>query len=229
MVGNAPPVSVVIADDEPVVREGLRLILETQDDLAVLGGADDGEQAVRLCAELRPQVLLLDVRMPGRDGLWTLRELARRELLGAGGTRVLMLTTFDLDAYLDEALAAGASGFLLKSSSYEELLAGVRATARGDGSLSPSLLRRVIDGYLAHHDRPSPDPADVERLDRLTARERDVLDLIGEGYNNQEIAQRLVVSGHTVKSHVSRLLAKTGCRDRGQAAALARRARERRR
>ncbi|RKN12876.1 response regulator [Streptomyces radicis] len=216
-------ISVVIADDEPVVREGLRLILETQRDLAVVGGAGDGHEAVQLCVELRPDVLLLDVRMPSGDGIWVLGELADKRLLGGDGTRVLMLTTFSADEYIDEALGAGASGFLLKSSSYEEVLSGVRATARGDGSLSPSVARRVIDGYVASRASRPVDASDAARLVGLTGRERSVLELVGEGLNNLEIAERLAVSEHTVKSHVSRLLAKTGCRDRGQAAALARR------
>lgn len=218
-------VTVVIADDEPVVREGLRLILETQGDLAVIGGAGTGRQAVTMCLELRPDVLLLDIRMPAGDGLWVLQELAALEVLKSGGTHVLILTTFGLDEYVDESLTAGASGFLLKSSSYEELLAAVRATARGEGSLSPSVARRIIDGYVTSSQDAPVDPADTVRVQSLTLRERDVLTLLGEGFSNLEIADRLVVSEHTVKSHVSRLLAKTGCRDRGQAAALARRTR----
>ncbi|TDC58646.1 response regulator transcription factor [Actinomadura sp. KC345] len=214
------PVSVVIADDESVVRDGLRAILETQDDIAVTGTAGDGDHALRLCRDLRPDVLLLDVRMPGHDGLWTLGRLARAGALDR--TRVLMLTTFDLDEYIDEALTQGASGFLLKSSSYEELLAAVRAAAGGDGALSPSVARRVIDGYAAHRRARRADPADLARLHDLTPREHDVLHLIGDGLSNSEIAERLVVSEHTVKSHVSR---KLGLRSRGQAAALSRRTR----
>ncbi|NEC68479.1 response regulator transcription factor [Streptomyces sp. SID9727] len=215
-------ITVVIADDEPVVREGIRLILETQDDLAVIEGAGSGHEAIRICETMRPQVLLLDVRMPSGDGIWVLEELTRRRLLGNGGTHVLMLTTFGMDEFVDEALGAGAMGFMLKSSSYEELIAGVRATARGEGSLSPSVARRVIEGYVAGRRSPAVSPDDARRIADLTSRERDVLTLLGDGYSNQEIAGRLGISEHTVKSHVSRLLAKTGCRDRGQAAALAR-------
>ncbi|TDC73905.1 response regulator transcription factor [Actinomadura sp. 7K507] len=218
-------INVVIADDERVVRDGLRAILETQDDIAVTGTAGDGDHALRLCRDLRPDVLLLDVRMPGHDGLWTLGRLARDEALGPGGTRALMLTTFDLDEYVDEALTLGASGFLLKSSSYEELLAAVRAAAGGDGALSPSVARRVIDGYAAHRRARRADPADLARLHGLTPRENDVLQLIGDGLSNSEIAARLVVSEHTVKSHVSRILGKLELRSRGQAAALSRRTR----
>lgn len=225
MATGSQRITVLIADDEPVVREGLRLILETQRDLEVIGGAGDGRATVRMCQELAPDVLLLDVRMPSGDGLWVLEELARRQMLGPGSTHVLMLTTFGMDEFVDDALGAGASGFLLKASSHEELIAGVRATARGEGSLSPSVARRVIDGFVASRRSAPTDPADIERTAELTSRERDVLTLLGEGFSNNEIADRLAVSEHTVKSHVSRLLAKTGCRDRGQAAALARRTR----
>lgn len=217
-------ITVVITDDESVVRDGLRMILETQEDLVVVGTAGDGEHALRLVEELRPDVVLLDVRMPGRDGLWTLAQLAHRELLGADGVRALMLTTFDIDEHVDEALTLGANGFLLKSASYEELLSAVRAAASGGGALSPPVARRVIAGYVAGHMGGSVTSADQERLKELTPRELEILALLGQGFNNDDIARRLVISEHTVKSHVSRLLAKTGCRDRGQAAALARRA-----
>ncbi|MGI5326859.1 response regulator [Actinomadura nitritigenes] len=221
--GDAP-ISVVIADDERVVRDGLRAILETQDDITVTGTAADGDHALRLCGALRPDVLLLDVRMPGHDGLWTLGELARGGALGPDGVRVVMLTTFDLDDYVDEALTLGADGFLLKSGSYEELLAAVRAAARGDGALSPGVARRVIDGYAAHRRSLRVAPGDLALLQELTPRERDVLRLVGEGLGNGDIAARLVVSEHTVKTHVSRVLAKLGLPSRGRAAAFARRA-----
>ncbi|MFF0088052.1 response regulator [Streptomyces canus] len=211
----------VIADDERVVRDGVRLMVETQPDLTVIGTAEDGDHALRLATSLQPDVLMLDVRMPGHDGLWVLARLAERGLLAE--IRVLMLTTFDMDEYVDEALAGGASGFLLKSASYEEITAAVRATAAGDGALSPSVAGRLIRGYAARRQADRTDPDDLKRLAALTDRERDVLALIGEGLSNAEIAARLVVSEHTVKSHVSRLLAKTGCRDRAQAAVLARR------
>lgn len=223
MTGERDRTELVIADDETVVRDGLRMIVESQSDMRVTGMAGDGEEALRLTVELRPDVLLLDVRMPGRDGLWTLTELARRGVLGPGGVRALMLTTFDIDEYVEEALGEGASGFLLKSSSYEELLAAIRATAKGDGALSATVARRVIEGYVAGHTGQTGTSADRRRLLQLSPRELEVLSLLGRGSNNAEIAARLVVSEHTVKSHISRLLAKTGCRDRGQAAALARR------
>ncbi|NEC68480.1 response regulator transcription factor [Streptomyces sp. SID9727] len=198
------------------------MIIETQRDMSVVGTAGDGEQALRLALALRPDVLLLDVRMPGRGGLWTLTELSRRGATEAGTTNTLMLTTFDMDEYVDEALARGASGFLLKSASYEELVGAVRAAARGEGALSPRVARRIIDGYVADQLGQSDNGAERQRLNGLTPRELEILHLLGKGFNNAEIARQLVVSEHTVKSHVSRLLAKTGCRDRGQAAVLAR-------
>jgi DNA-binding NarL/FixJ family response regulator len=185
--------------------------------------AGDGDQAVAECARRKPHVLMLDVRMPGHDGLWVLAELSRRGLLGPGRTQVLMLTTFDLDGYVDEALDGGAAGFLLKSSSYEELVAAVRAAAAGHSALSPPVTRRIIDSHLTTRRASQADPADLARLADLTTREREVLNLIGDGLSNAEIATHLVITEHTVKTHVSRLLSKTGGRDRGQAAALARR------
>ncbi|RKN12852.1 response regulator [Streptomyces radicis] len=216
-------IRVVIADDEGVVRDGIRIMLESQPDITIVGTAGDGDHALRLCTEMRPDVLMLDVRMPGRNGLEVLAELVARGLVGPDAIRVLMLTTFDMEEYVDEALTSGASGFLLKSSSYEELTVAVRATAVGDGALSPSVARRIIRDYAATRRAEHTDPADLARIAELTTRERDVLALIGEGLSNGEIAEHLTVSGHTVKSHVSRLLTKTGCRDRAQAAVLARR------
>ncbi|MEV7197593.1 response regulator transcription factor [Streptomyces sp. NPDC093510] len=213
-------ISVLVVDDEPVIRAGLSAILASQADLAVAGTANDGEEAVDACARLRPDVLLLDIRMPRRDGLWALAELGRRGLLGPGRSRALMLTTFDLDEYVDDALAAGASGFLLKNSSYEELTGAVRAAAAGHSALSPGVTRRIIEGHLSSRRRPSDQ--ELARLEDLTERERDVLRLVGGGLSNAEIADRLVVSLHTVKTHVSRMLMKTGCHSRAQAAVLAR-------
>ncbi|WP_030562918.1 response regulator [Streptomyces aureocirculatus] len=215
-------ISVLVVDDEPVIRAGLSAILDTQADLSVAGTAGDGAEAVEVCARLRPDVLLLDIRMPRRDGLWALTELGRRGLLGPGQGRsqALMLTTFDLDEYVDDALAAGAAGFLLKNSSYEELTVAVRAAAAGHSTLSPAVTRRIIEGHLGARHRPSDE--DLARLRDLTERERDVLRLVGEGLSNAEIAERLVVSLHTVKTHVSRMLTKTDCQSRAQAAVLAR-------
>ena len=220
-----PPVpesiTVLVVDDERIIRDGLTAILGSQEDITVAGTAGDGEAAVDLCRRVKPDVMLLDIRMPLRDGLWTLAELGRLGLLGPGRTQALMLTTFDLDEYVDRALAAGAAGFLLKNSSYEELAAAVRATAAGHSSLSPAVTARIIRGHLATR-RPADD-GELARLAGLTARERDILRLVGDGLSNAEIAERLVVSLHTVKTHVSRMLAKTGCQSRAQAAVLARR------
>lgn len=213
-------ISVLVVDDERIIREGLAAILDSQDGITVAGTAGDGEEAVEACARLRPDVLMLDIRMPRRDGLWTLAELGRRGLLGPGRTQALVLTTFDVDEYVDDALAAGAVGFLLKNSSYEELTAAVRAAAAGHSALSPAVTRRIIDSHLAARQRP--DDRELARLAELTPRERDVLRLVGAGLSNAEIADRLVVSLHTVKTHVSRMLAKTGCQSRAQAAVLAR-------
>ncbi|WAP57794.1 response regulator [Streptomyces sp. S465] len=213
-------IGVLVVDDEPIIRAGLSAILDSQADLTVAGTAEDGEGAVEACARLRPDVLLMDIRMPRRNGLWALAELGRRGLLGPGRSQVLMLTTFDLDEYVDDALAAGASGFLLKNSSYEELTGAVRAAAAGHSALSPAVTRRIIEGHLSGRQRPSDH--ELARLRELTERERDVLRLVGDGLSNAEIADRLVVSLHTVKTHVSRMLAKTGCQSRAQAAVLAR-------
>ncbi|MBA9043310.1 MULTISPECIES: response regulator [Streptomyces] len=215
-------ISVLVVDDEPVIRTGLSVILDSQADITVAGTANDGEEAVEMCARLRPDVLVMDIRMPRRDGLWALGELGRRGLLGPGRSRALMLTTFDLDAYVDDALTAGASGFLLKNSSYEELTAAVRAAAAGHSALSPAVTQRIIQGHLNGRHQPS-DP-DLARLRDLTQREADVLRLIRDGLSNAEIADQLVVSLHTVKTHVSRVLTKTGCQSRAQAAVLARNA-----
>lgn len=213
-------ISVLVVDDEPVILAGLSAILDSQADLTVAATASDGEEAVEVCARLKPDVLLLDIRMPRRNGLWALAELGRRGLLGPGRSQVLMLTTFDLDEYVDDALAAGAAGFLLKHSSYEELTGAVRAAAAGHSALSPVVTRRIIEGHLRTRQRPDDD--ELARLRGLTARERDVLRLVGDGLSNAEIAVRLVVSLHTVKTHVSRMLTKTGCQSRAQAAVLAR-------
>lgn len=213
-------ISVLVVDDEPVILAGLSAILDSQADLTVAATASDGEEAVEVCARLKPDVLLLDIRMPRRNGLWALAELGRRGLLGPGRSQVLMLTTFDLDEYVDDALAAGAAGFLLKHSSYEELTGAVRAATAGHSALSPVVTRRIIEGHLRTRQRPDDD--ELARLRGLTARERDVLRLVGDGLSNAEIAVRLVVSLHTVKTHVSRMLTKTGCQSRAQAAVLAR-------
>jgi DNA-binding NarL/FixJ family response regulator len=216
--------TVLIADDQPLQRLGFRMLLESQDDMAVLGEAGNGTEAVRQSAELRPDVVLMDVRMPGLDGI----EATRRIVAAGGRTRVLILTTFDLDEYAYAGLRAGASGFLIKDASPEELLAGIRAVASGDAVVAPTLTRRLLDRYAPHlpPGGPESDTAEKEagtdpRLAALTEREREVLTAIGQGWNNAEIAERLVLAPSTVKTHVGRILAKTGSRDRVQAVIFA--------
>jgi DNA-binding NarL/FixJ family response regulator len=206
-------IDVAIADDQPLVRSGLRMILEGEDDLRVVGEASDGEQALALVAAALPDVLLLDVQMPGVDGLEALARLMDSE----APTKVLMLTTFDLDEYVYRAMRAGASGFLLKDMAGEDIVAAVRQVSRGvDALLAPSLTRRLVDRF-AH------DPASgvAPGLDRLTARELDVLRLVARGLSNAEIATELYIGETTVKTHVARVLMKLGLRDRVQAVVVA--------
>lgn len=207
-------IKVLVADDQPMIRVGIRAILDSHDDITVAGEAADGEAAVRQARALRPDVVLMDVRMPVLDGL-----AATRELLGAGRDRqdrprVLMLTTFDADHYVYDALRAGASGFLLKDSSPDELAAAVRVVAAGDALLAPGITQRLIERFVEAAPR---DPADHPLLRTLTEREREVLTLISRGLSNGEIAASLVISEQTVKSHVSRILQKLALRDRVQA------------
>ncbi|GGV84625.1 response regulator [Streptomyces griseoloalbus] len=209
--------TVLIADDQPLQRFGFRMLLESQDDITVLGEASNGSEAIRMTAEQHPDVVLMDIRMPGLDGI----EATRRIVATGGRTRVLILTTFDLDEYAHAGLRAGASGFLIKDAQPEELLSGIRSVATGDAVVAPSLTRRLLDAY-AHHlpaatVTDSPDP----RLTTLTDREREILTVIGRGWTNTEIATRLHLAESTVKTHVGRILAKTGSRDRIQAVILA--------
>ena len=207
-------VRVLIADDQALVRTGLRLILESEDDIDVVGEADNGREAIDLAARLRPHVILMDIRMPKLDGI----EATRRLLSGASdGSRVLMLTTFDLDEYVYEALRAGASGFLLKDVPAEQLASGVRLVAQGEALLAPTVTRRLIHEF-AQRSRPTQSDA---ALDELTPRELEVLKLVARGRSNAEIAHDLVVSATTVKTHVARLLMKLGVRDRVQLVVLA--------
>ena len=205
---------VVIADDQALVRAGFRLILETEDGIEVVGEAGDGQEAIGLVRRFRPDVVLMDVRMPGLDGLE-----ATRRLLGAGdAARVIMLTTFDLDEYVYAALQAGASGFLLKDVSPERLVAAVRMVADGDALLAPSITRRLVERFA----RRDPGPAlQAGELSSLTPREREVLTLVARGLTNQELAARLHLSEATVKTHVARILSKLNLRDRVQAVVLA--------
>jgi len=212
-------ISVLLADDQPLLRMGFRMILDAQPDMAFAGEAADGAEAVELTAALRPDVVLMDVRMPGMDGI----EATRRIIADGGRSHILILTTFDLDEYVHAALRAGASGFLLKDAYPEELLAGIRAVAAGDAVIAPALTRRLLDTFAGHFGdasaggRPATDP----RLDTLTDREREILLAIGRGWTNREIAERLVLSESTVKTHVGRVLAKIGARDRVQAVIFA--------
>ena len=204
------PIRLVIADDQGMVRAGFRSLLESEPDLRVIGEAVDGEDAIEQVTKLRPDVTLMDIRMPHLDGL-----AATRQLVAAGvPTRVLVLTTFDLDEYVFEALRAGASGFLLKDAPAEELAAGIRTVAAGDSLLAPSVTRRVVDAFVG---RSGPSRAPDRRLGTLTPRELEVLGLLARGLSNLDIAEQLFVSEGTTKTHVSNVLAKLGLRDRVQA------------
>jgi DNA-binding NarL/FixJ family response regulator len=211
---TTPPVRVVVADDQAAIRTGLVLILGSAPGVEVVGEAADGLEVVAAAHRLRPDVVLMDIRMPGIDGIEATRRLVRD-----GIADVLVLTTFDLDAYVDDALAAGAAGFLLKTVEAAALIAAVKAVARGDGVLAPEVTRRVLARLPVS---PAPAPAPVPGLDELTARERDVLGCLGQGLSNAEIAARLVISEATTKTHVSRVLTKLGLRSRVQAAIAAR-------
>jgi len=207
---------VLLADDQDLVRHGFRLILEAEPDIEVVAEAADGATAVGLAATTRPDVALLDVRMPELDGL----ETARRVLEQPGNrTRVLMLTTFDLDEYVYEALRIGASGFLLKDTPPERLAAAVRAVARGESSLAPAVIDRLVARFT--QDPPYPRGAGDEPLARLTPREREVFLLLARGRSNQEISAELFLGETTVKTHVARVLTKLGLRDRIQAVVFA--------
>jgi DNA-binding NarL/FixJ family response regulator len=207
-------IRVAVADDEALVRFGLRVLLETEDDLTVVGEADDGRAAVELVRRTRPDVVLLDVRMPGTDGLQALRAIMAAPELAA--TRVLVLTTFELDEYVFEALRAGASGFLIKDTEPAELLRAVRVVANGGSLLSPGVTRRVIGEFVARRPR-RPHPG----LRTLTEREREVVVLVAEGLSNEEIAERLVISPATARTHVHRAMTKLHAHDRAQLVVVA--------
>ncbi|WP_405887853.1 response regulator transcription factor [Streptomyces longwoodensis] len=208
--------TVLVVDDQPLQRYGFHLLLDSVPETDVVGEAAHGAEAVRKAAELRPDVVLMDVRMPGMDGI----EATRRIVASGGRSRVLVLTTFDLDEYVHAAIRAGASGFLLKDARPDELLAGIRAVASGDAVIAPALTRRLLDEF-ARYVPAHRDEAEDPRLGALTDREREILVAVGKGWTNGEIAARFVLSESTVKTHVGRVLAKIGARDRIQAVILA--------
>lgn len=203
-------IRVLLADDQALVRAGFRALLDAEPDIEVVGEASDGAHAVRLARQVHPDLVLMDIRMPGVDGLAATRQITSDPALS--GVRVVVLTTFELDEYVGEALRAGASGFLVKNTLPAELIRGVRVVAAGDGLLSPSVTRRVIEHFAARTATPAPSG----KLAELTEREREVVALAGTGLSNDEIATRLVVSPATAKTHISRAMVKLGARDRAQ-------------
>ncbi|MEU4548975.1 response regulator transcription factor [Nonomuraea dietziae] len=213
-------IRVLLVDDQPLLRTGFRLILEAEPDIAVVGQAGDGKGALEQARALLPDVVLMDIRMPGVDGIEATRRIVREAAAGAHVPKVLVLTTFDLDEYIVEALRSGASGFLLKDVPPDELVQAIRVVAGGDAIVAPSVTRRLLDRFAAKlpsaYQQTTP-----ARLDRLTERELEVLKLIAKGMSNAEIAAKLVVSETTVKTHVGNVLTKLGLRDRVQAVVLA--------
>jgi DNA-binding NarL/FixJ family response regulator len=209
-------IRVAVADDQPLVRTGIATMVTHAGDLLLVGEAADGEEAVALARHDRPDVLLMDVRMPGVDGIEATRRIAADP--ASATVRVIMLTTFDLDEYVHAALRAGASGFLLKDIAPEDLFAAIRVVAAGDALLAPSITRRLIAEFAG---RPAGGPTDPTPLARLTEREREILTLVARGLSNDEIAARLVISPATSKTHVSHIIAKLGVRDRAQLVMLA--------
>ncbi len=208
-------IRVLLADDQSLVRAGFKALLDAQPDIEVAGEAADGEEALRAVRELRPDVVLMDIRMPLLDGLAATRRIT--DDAGLNDVKVVMLTTFELDEYVFEAIRSGASGFLVKDTEPEELLRAVRAVVEGDALLSPGVTRRLIAEFAAR----SKEPAAAGALAELTEREREVMALVGIGLSNEEIARRLVVSPLTAKTHVSRTMVKLGARDRAQLVVLA--------
>ena len=203
-------IKVLLADDQGLVRAGFKALLDAQDDICVVGEAADGEQAVQLAIRERPDVVLMDIRMPGTDGLVATRRIAGDDRLG--DVKVVILTTFDLDEYVFEAIRAGANGFLVKDTEPTELLRAVRAVVAGDALLSPRVTRRLIEEFASRAKEPRPAPA----VAVLTEREREVVGLVAEGLSNDEIGERLFMSSATARTHVSRAMIKVGARDRAQ-------------
>ncbi|HEV3354993.1 MAG TPA: response regulator transcription factor [Acidimicrobiales bacterium] len=208
-------IRVALADDQALVRAGFRALLDAEDDIDVVGEASDGDEAVRIAKQTTPDVFLMDIRMPGTDGLEATRVIIGDD--GLADVRVVILSTFDLDEYVFEALRLGASGFLVKDTDPAELVQAVRAVARGDALLSPGVTRRLVAEFATRSRQPAP----VTDLDLLTDREREVVALVGEGLSNDEIAERLIMSPATAKTHVSRAMVKLGVRDRAQLVVLA--------
>jgi len=203
-------ITVLIVDDQALVRGGFRALLDAQPDISVVGEAGDGDEAVRLALQVQPDVVLMDIRMPGVDGLAATRRIVAEPRLA--DVKVVILTTFDLDEYVFEAVRAGAAGFLVKDTEPAELLRAVRTVVTGGALLSPGVTRRLIEEFAVR----AKEPAAGGRLDRLTEREREVVTLVGEGLTNEEIARRLTMSAATSKTHVSRAMIKLGIRDRAQ-------------
>jgi DNA-binding NarL/FixJ family response regulator len=208
-------IRVVVADDQALVRAGFVSLLDAQEDIEVVGQADDGEDAIRLAAELSPDVVLMDIRMPGVDGLSATRRIVADERLA--DARVVILTTFGLDEYVFDAIRSGASGFLVKDTEPEELVQAVRVVAGGEALLSPSVTKQLIAEFATR----AKEPVDAAGIEELTDREREVLALVAEGLSNDEIAGRLFVSPATAKTHVSRAMGKLGARDRAQLVVIA--------
>ena len=209
-----PLIRVVLADDQTLVRSGFRALLDAEDDITVVGEASDGAEALALCRDLAPDLVLMDIRMPGVDGLSATRQITEDHRLD--GVRVLILTTFEIDEYVYEALRAGASGFLVKHTEPEELIRAVRVVAAGDSLLSPGATRRLIAAFVdAGAGAPTSQKAPRE-VNELTVREREVIALVADGLSNEEIARRWVVSNATVRTHVSRAMTKLRARDRAQ-------------
>ncbi len=214
--GSNAPIRVLVADDQALVRSGFRMLIDFADDLEVVGEASTGREAVDRALELLPDVILMDIRMPEMNGIEATRLIAANP--ATASTLVLVLTTFDLDEYVFEALRAGASGFLLKDTDPDDLLEAVRVIAHGDSLLAPSVTSRLIAEFVRH---PHSSSADPEMLTQLTEREREVLSLVGRGLSNVEIAAELFISPATSKTHVSRVMMKLGARDRAQLVVIA--------
>jgi DNA-binding NarL/FixJ family response regulator len=212
---SMPPIRVVLADDQALVRAGFRSLLDAQVDIEVVGEAGTGDEAIRLASELSPDLVLMDIRMPGVDGLAATRAIAGDDRLQ--GVRIVVLTTFGLDEYVFEAIRAGASGFLVKDTEPDELVHAVRIVAAGEALLSPSVTKALLREFASR----AKEPGDVRELEELTEREREIVALVGEGLSNHEIAERLFVSPATVKTHVSRAMGKLRARDRAQLVVIA--------